>query len=301
MKNFIKNCIAFVLVGLVLAEIIARLFFLTSDIPRRTIDDAGIQKYFPNQDGHWVGGTHKWQINEMGWPGPMPKSMDNLVTLIGDSFIENFMNPEECHQASFLQKKLPKHNYLEVSRSGVSFIEAMEIAKQMDSLRPQYQIIYAYDSDFDESIKQIRPSSQITQIDLENQKVIHGKLKSPGIKNILYNWKFAFYLYSNFKRGAKNKKGQDVPQKTNEADDKNKIDLYRKLLKFVVENYKIEDKILVFRPETNPKIIDLAHNFGFKTLSLQVKKGENWTFDHDKHWSCFGHEKAADQIMEFLK
>ena len=104
-----------------------------TDLPQRTIDEYGIQKYYANQSGYWKGGEHKWMFNELGWPGELPEDYDNLITVIGDSFIENFMNPNECHQSKLLKKGLNNHNFIEAARSGVSFIEAMEISKQFDS------------------------------------------------------------------------------------------------------------------------------------------------------------------------
>ncbi|MGB3151923.1 MAG: hypothetical protein WBB27_14795, partial [Maribacter sp.] len=111
MKKFIKNIIFFLVILFILGEIISRFLHLSSDIPRRTIDENGIQKYIPNQAGFWVGGTHEWKINKLGWPGELPESYDNLITIVGDSFIENFMNPNECHQSILLKNELPKYNF----------------------------------------------------------------------------------------------------------------------------------------------------------------------------------------------
>ena len=49
MRKFIKNIIFFLILGLVVGEIIARLFALSSDIPNRMIDETGIQKYIPKE------------------------------------------------------------------------------------------------------------------------------------------------------------------------------------------------------------------------------------------------------------
>ena len=44
-------------------------------------------------------GEHKWYINELGFPGKLlPKSFDNLIIIIGDSYIQNMMNPDSCRQ-----------------------------------------------------------------------------------------------------------------------------------------------------------------------------------------------------------
>src|SRR5690606_35579075 len=124
----------------------------------------GVQKYLPNQEGYWKGGNHQWIINDYGWPGELPTKYDNLINIIGDSFIENFMNPNECHQSVFLKKLMPDYNFFEAARSGVSLIEAMEISKQIDSLNPKMTLIYVNENDFYESILNIKKLNDITQI-----------------------------------------------------------------------------------------------------------------------------------------
>ena len=302
MKKFIENIIFFLILGLLIGEIIARLFALSSDIPNRMIDKTGIQKYIPNQKGTWKGGSHNWYINEKGWPGHLPKSFDNLVTIIGDSYIENFMNPDECHQSNFLKNSLPKYNYLEASRSGVSFIEAMEISKQLDTLNPKVQLIYVHDTDFFESIVQINKHNDITQLDLHDNKIIYGEMKAPRIKKILYNWKFIYYLYTRFPIDLG--KGSEIHEtkEPSEIASKKENDFIplKKLLEYIAVSYKIENKVLVFRPGSDIELINLSRKLGFKILYLKTGEDDNWSFEYDSHWTCYGHEKAALQVAEFL-
>ena len=148
-----------------------------SDIPQRKIDEFGIQKYYPNQTGFWRGGTHAWNINELGWPGTLPENYDNLISVIGDSFIENFMNPNECHQSVYLKNRLKKYNFIEAGRSGVSFIESMEISKQLVKFNPIDNLIYVKDNDFYQSLVEVAPADDITQFSLKKDSIIFGKMK----------------------------------------------------------------------------------------------------------------------------
>lgn len=297
MKRFLQKIIIFSFFGMIVGEIIARLFILTSDVPQRIIDEAGIQKYKPNQKGSWKGGTHKWQINEKGWPGELPDKYDNLITIIGDSYIESFMNKDECHQSNYLKELMPDYNFMEAARSGVSFIEALEISKQLDDvLNPKYQLIYLYDSDFHESITQIKKLFDITQVDLEKKEIINGKMKAPGLKKILYNWKFVYFLYNRFPLNFNSKKSIKKPLEKNE---KPKNILFKELLMFAKENYNFDNKILVFRPNSNEKIIQLTEELGFKIILLESNKEKLWSFDHDPHWTCYGHSQAAIQVANF--
>ncbi|PQV50148.1 hypothetical protein CLV33_1024 [Jejuia pallidilutea] len=303
MIKFFRNIILFFLVSLIVGEIVVRVTHAVSDIPQRRIDKDGIQKYYPNQTGYWLKGTHTWQINELGWPGELPNSYDNLVTIIGDSFIENFMNPSECHQAVLLKQRLNNYNFLEAARSGVSFIEAFEISKRLDSLKPVKNLIYVTNSDFIESIKDIKPLEDITQVDLKAQKVVYGKMKSPGVKKLLYNWKLAYYFYNRFPINFnfwKPKKPKVVAPKKEDTSFKYGLEI-QSLLSYVNENYSINDKILVFHPNSNKAIIELCKQQGFQVIHLNSSKDEkSWTFDYDHHWTCYGHEQAANQVKQGL-
>lgn len=304
MKNFLKNIVLFFLLALIVGEIAVRVTHAISDIPQRTIDEFGIQKYYPNQNGYWKGGEHTWMVNELGWPGELPKSYDNLMIVIGDSFIENFMNPDECHQAVLLKENMKNYNFMEAARSGVSFIEAMEISKQFEHLNPIKNLIYVHDSDFYESINEIKTLSDITQLNTTTNTIVYGKMNSAAAKKVLYNWKLLYYFYNRFplSQVLKNNKNSDKKEVTENAENKATFkDEVQKLLKYTVENYTIEDKVLVFFPNSGDDIIEACKAKGFKTIKLDAgKDNKSWTFDYDKHWTCYGHEQVAKQVSSYL-
>lgn len=299
MKKFIKNLIIFLLFSLVVGELTVRLSHAISDLPQRRIDEFGIQKYYPNQSGYWLGGGHKWVINKLGWPGELPKSYDNLVTVIGDSYIENFMNPDICHQSVLLEERLSNFNFIEAARSGVSFIEAMEISKQLDTLQPKYNLIYVSSHDFFESVTTILPSADITQLNVEKNEIVYGQMKSPGLKKILYNWKLLYYFYNRFPLNfSKNVAKPEIIEKEEGFKFQKEI---QNLLTFVKLNYTIGNKILVFHPNSEMEIIEMCKKAGFKVIILNSDNDESWTFEHDRHWTCYGHNQVATQVAYFLK
>jgi len=73
------------------------------------------------------------------------------------------------------------------------------------------------------------------------------------------------------------------------------------LLSYVAENFKTEDKILVFGPGSEKNLGELAKKYGFAVLYLDKKNDQKWTFDHDSHWTCYGHKRAAEQVSEKIK
>ncbi|MEM9075502.1 MAG: hypothetical protein AAGC43_00620 [Bacteroidota bacterium] len=300
MKKFVKHIVYFLALGLILGEIIARFFFLTSSIPERRIDEFGIQRYIPNQEGYSKGGTHKWYINSKGWPGKLPENYDNLITIIGDSFIENFMNPDSCHQMNFLKELAPEFNFTEASRSGVSFIEALEISKQLDSLKPKVHLIYINETDFEESIVQINSLTDITQLDLKKNKIVYGKMKAPGVKKILYNWKFIFYLYRRFQSSFKLPK----PTKSTEITQNsftNHFDYFEDLIDYCRKNYNLKKVVIVLRPDTDKQFSAFLQRQDLNVIQLDDSRDADWSFEHDHHWTCYGHQKAAEQVSEYLK
>jgi hypothetical protein len=209
------------------------------------------------------------------------------------------MNPNDCHQAVLLKKQLPNYNFLEASRSGVSFIEALEISKQLDSLKPIYNLIYVSSADFYESVSSILPSEDITQLNIEKGEVVYGKMKSPGLKKILYNWKLLYYFYNRFPLNSVN--SQAKSQKEEKTGDefiyKNEL---KSLMAYIKQHYNINNKILVFHPDTENIIIEICKNSGFKVIVLNSDNDESWTFDNDIHWTCYGHSRVAIQIQKFL-
>lgn len=303
MIKFLKNIVLFLFLALLVGEIAVRVTNSVSEIPQRTIDNSKIQKYLPNQEGYWKGGNHKWTINRLGWPGELPNNYDNLIAIIGDSFIENFMNPNECHQSSYLKKNISTHNFIEAGRSGVSLIEAMEISKQVDSLKPIQTLIYINDNDFFESLSEVNTLSDITQLNLKNNTIEYGKMKSPGLKKVLYNWKLLYYFYNRFPLSKNNATPEE--SKTDKSKKENSYQNHKENLKgliaYITNNYNISDKVLVFHPNSNKEIIRECRNSGFKIITLDATNDKSWTFDHDSHWTCYGHKQVANQVANALK
>lgn len=301
MLNYLKNAVLFTCIFFVLGECFVRLRKSVADIPELTIDEQGIQKYLPNQKGYFIGGTHKWNINELGWSGFLPESNDNLITIIGDSFIENFMNPNECHQSVLLKNKMKDYNFFEAGRSGVSFIEAMEIAKQLDTLLPVQNFIYVADNDFKESIYEVNPHTNITQFSIEKDSILYSKIKSPALKKILYNWKLMFYIYSKYPINSIIKKKvsntDNISVKNNgKVDGSNFYTHLSGLMDFVKKKYPLNKTTLIFRPNSDKEIIEVCINTGFKVIQLNSNNDKSWSFKNDHHWTCYGHQKAAEQI-----
>jgi hypothetical protein len=197
MKRFLFNIFLFLIAGYAIGEVISRVYKLNIDVPEFYQDKDGLIKYEPNQTGYYLKGE-KWIINKYGNYGYEPKSLDNLITVVGDSYIENIMNPADCHQAQLLANKVGKYNFYPCARSGASFIEFMEMTKSLQPLKPIKQLLFVHHGDFIESITEIENQPLTVQLSVVSKKIRYAKLTKNRLKDFLYNFKFAYLLYRNY-------------------------------------------------------------------------------------------------------
>jgi hypothetical protein len=295
MIKFSIKVFLFLVFGYIIGEIVVRAYRLNIDIPNFYKDTDGLIKNKPNQTGYYVNGN-KWFINKYGHYGYEPKSLDNLITVIGDSYIENIMNPPECHQAYFLARMVDEYNYYPCARSGASFIEFMEMSKSLNHLNPIKQLLYVHHGDFIESITEITNNPLTVQLSITTNKIRYARLTKSRFKDILYNLKFAYFLYRNYivKNTNVSSNNRDIKHSN---IDFHKIQM---LLNFVKKNYFTDNIILVFSPDTDNELIELIKENNFQTIELKSTNYKSWQLINDGHWSCYGHEEAAMQVSKCL-
>lgn len=298
MKKFLQSLLLFCGIGIVMGEIIVRVFSLSIDVHKFYIDKDNLIKNYPNQTGK-NGYKHQWIINKYGEFGYEPKSLNNLVTVIGDSFITNTMNPPECHQANYLSKLTAKYNFYPSARAGASFIEMMEKARALEHLHPVYQLLYIQQADFIESVSEIKSAPLTVQISVKTGQVKYAKLQSSKFKEVIYNFKFFYYIYRNYIFMLL---GNDDATNNRVLIKRKKINyqLIEDLLVISKKKYNTRNVILVFSPDTDKKVIDLVKNSGFRYFQLISKDYKSWQMPKDSHWSCHGHEEAAKQVANYL-
>ncbi|WP_400071837.1 hypothetical protein [Zobellia russellii] len=301
MKKFITKFSIYAFLIFLLAEIISRFFYLTPEIPNRKIWKNGIQKYLPHQTGYWKGGKHKWRINNDGWPGQEINLNGSKILIIGDSFIENFMNPDECRQSYFLNKMVRNYNFIEFGRSGISFIEALEVNKANMKRIPNIHLslIYISDNDLTESISLIKRRKDITQVDLQKNKVLPSELKSPLAKKILYKLKFIYYLYSKFPLNELFSRKKSSTSPLQQESDFSKE--FLSLIEFTKKNYNLNQTVFILRPETSEEVLNIFKENEMKFVKLNYPNSKSWSFENDHHWTCYGHKEAAFQVSRYLK
>ncbi len=295
MIKFLVKIIVFLIIGYCLGEGIVRIFHLSVDVQNVYQDSAGMIRNEPNQTGYDVNGT-KWMINKYGEFGYEPPSLDSLITVIGDSYIVNKMNPPRCHQAAFLKSMTSGFNFYPRARSGAGFIEFMEMTKDLNHLHPIKQLLYVHHGDFIESIKELENQPLIVQYSVNSNKIIYPRLTQSKLKKVLYHFKFAYYLYRNYFLSNDNGFSNNRDDKSLEID----YDKIKELLQYVNSNYRTDNVILVFSPDSDPAFTEFVKKYNFHTLSLESNDYKSWQLPNNSHWSCRGHEEAAKQVAKFL-
>ncbi|QCW99674.1 hypothetical protein FGM00_06010 [Aggregatimonas sangjinii] len=302
MGKFLRTLIVFAILLGIIGEVVIRTFRLVPDIPERYIDNHGIQRYRPGQSGYYTKAEEQWNVNKYGWLGTHDNEKERTISVIGDSFIENIMNPISCNQGSVLKNRFPEYSFFEAGRSGVTFIEAVEISAILqDEINPKYQLLYLNTADFSESVSEIQRYTDRLQISLETEKLLPAELKSVGLKKILYNIKLLYYLYLRYPIFVEKQNQVADEETTISLETENKL-MYQKLFAYCASNYELNRLIFVFHPNTDQRILNLAHEYDIKTISLDSDGDKNWDLgEHDGHWSCYGHEQVSKQVAKRLK
>lgn len=301
MKKFMIMLLSFLLFLTLSGELIVRVLKLTPDIPHLYVDQTGIQRYVPGQTGYFSEANAKWEVNNYGWLGVADTENESIISIIGDSYIENMMNPISCNQGSILKSYFKDYGFFEAGRSGVTFIESMQITKLLDStIKPKMHLIYVAADDFSESNATYRLKDRM-QLNLASNTIVNGELKAPGLKKILYNFKVFYYLYLRFPLfvSEKNKESHTETVKKVKTID---YDGLKRILNYCQKNYDLSKIVLVFHPDTPQEIDSLARNYGFSTIKLNTTGDEkSWAVSSaDGHWSCYGHHEVAKQIKFYL-
>jgi hypothetical protein len=302
MRILIKNLFLFGCVLALAFELIIRFFHLTSDIPERRIDAQGIQRYKPHQTGYYTKATEPWIINDMGWSGKIDTQGRAIIGVVGDSYIENFMNPYACHQGILFKEKMPEYAFFEAARSGVSFIEAMEISQVIDKeVHTQFHVVYLSDMDFYESMADLKALPDRIQISLKENKIIPATLKNPMLKKILYSSKLLYYLYLRFpvlvnqQNKAESKGIHFEEYQFKQAD-------FDALFTYCKQHYELGNMLWVFHSNTNERIVETAKRFGVNTISVHEPTPNTWASNQfDNHWNCEGHKAINLLVADTLR
>lgn len=287
MKSFLVSIVKNLLIVLLFLELTIRVLNLTDDVPYREFDSYGLQVYQTNQSGKSHG--YNWKTNEYGFLSHTDIAKDNQLLIIGDSFIENFMNPRECNQSSLFKNK--GYNTFEIGRSGITFIEALEFYKNYAPIvKPTKTLIYVGNNDIVESISNIKRHKDRLQIDLQSKELKKTSIKGKQLKKILYSYKTLYYLYLKHK-----KSGKSNPQENKNYSNEYAPSTIKAFFKYINNNYDLEKTTFIFRKNNDYKEFFIENQLSYIELNMNDPK---YIFPKDSHWNCHGHLRANKIILK---
>lgn len=291
MRRFLFLIIKYFIALLLFLEIIIRIFPFTNDVPMRKINEFGLQVFRENQSGFFEGFI--WEVNSDGFLGHNDKNGENQIMILGDSFVENIMNPFSCRQSSLFKDK--GYQVFEVGRSGMTFIELLEFFKYLKPLVNPSKSVFIIDNiDFYESIVEIKKFNDRCQISIPDNEIYKGQIKYKNLKKILYNFKTLYYLYDKFRKSKKS----EIKKQNIDKEIETRQNYTFKLLEFANENYDLNNSLFVFRNKN-----DFSESFrelNLEYIELNINNQEDLTFENDNHWNCNGHLKAFKKINNHL-
>ena len=266
---------------------------MTNDIPQREIDENGLQTYVVNQSGYF--NNNLWKVNEYGFIGLKDVNHENQILIIGDSMIENIMNPIECNLGYYIKNQMEKkYGVFEIGRSGMTLIEAMEFKKKYETIiKPKKTIVFINENDIEESISDISRLSDRLQINIKSGDLEKVKIKYPILKKVLYNIKTIYYLYIkgyfsvNF-----------IDFQTNQKVLKTNNDKLEEFFTILKLNYDLEK--ITFLINSNYPNIELIEREFKKDRLIKFETSEDWFVKGDGHWNCLGHKNVSNIIVEKL-
>ena len=291
--SLVKKILLLTLVTFVLTEVIIRTLNLTNDIPNRKIDINGLQNYILDQKGIYR--DNNWVVNNDGFLGLNDKKFKNQILIIGDSMIENIMNPIECNQGYLIKENLDNsYGVFEIGRSGITLIEAFQFEKNYRKIvEPSVSLIYVNKGDIIESISNISKLSDRLQIDVDSKEIQEVKIKFPLLKKILYNFKTLYFLYI---RGFFQ---IDFKTKSNIIEEKNKNqNLINKFIEIINFNYDLS-KVILVTDINNLNLINSLKKIKVKKI-ITFNPDKNWYVKNDDHWNCFGHRMVSKKIIDYF-
>lgn len=311
-KLFFKIIIYTILILLVL-EIWVRVFHLTKDYPVRYIDEFGVEKWMPNQDGFSVTGNRRqnfseYHINNFGYNSyrEYNPSKDKVeIALVGDSFVEGF------HQNYYNStgKKIEKI---------LNGIEVYEFGYAGYDLADELHLIHQYQSTFnliDHVFLGLKFENDLTRGKYGILKD-RMKLESPLYRS-LRQIKLLVYLQHigafDAARELTRKMLSLGQQKNNiknpeTNDSKNKRYLvYIQNFESLINTYGYDKTRFTFLidKEKTPFIflnyLDL-HDFKYLDFSETLKQSKRpTTLIYDMHWNNHGRNLVAKRISQYIQ
>lgn len=275
LKNILFVTVPMLLILFFLLEIVSRIFFPGSDVPKTIFDDKEqLVKYSREYGtrGLWTKGNlaqqrGRWRINNDGWNSPIdytPEKKPGVtrVAVIGDSYIEAWQVDAEKNYPALLGKALgDKYEVYSFGVSGAPLSQYLHMSRYVEKkYSPDIYIFNLVHNDFHESIKGMAYIPQFMTVQMDNDSTFtevqpvkpertHNKVPG-GI--VLRKSSLFRYLYFNLnlmdKFRSKKAGAKEVEMNVAVSDVVDKQDSLRAVTGYVLAKIKSElgNKKIIF-------------------------------------------------------
>ncbi|WP_338358914.1 hypothetical protein [Yeosuana marina] len=311
---FFKIAIYAFLILLVLEGII-RVFHLTKDYPVRFIDERGVERWKPHQEGNSVTGIRrqnfsKFNINSSGYNSyrDFQPSKENVeIALVGDSFIEGFHQDYYNSIGKKIETTLPGVEVYEIGYAGYDFADQLHLIHQYPSffdLIDHVVIGLKFENDLHRGEYDIVPD----RIKLESP--MYRSLRK--IKLLVYLQNIGAFSAARELTRTLLSFGQDAPDaariETESKESKNLRYLnYITNFESLVNTYgynKNRYTLLINKEKTPMIFLTYLDRHGYTYLDFSETLNQSirpTTLIYDMHWNDHGRDLIAQLISQYLQ
>ena len=311
-KHFLVKFGFYTVLILLVLECLVRVLHLYKDTPERYIDEKGVEKWVPGQQGYSVTGNRKqnfseYRINRSGYNSYReftPKSDNYVIALIGDSFIEGFHQPYYNSIGKKMEKLRPGISVYEYGYAGYD-------------LADELHLISAYGEDFQQIEKVVIYMKYPDDLKRGKHAVSTERMRlSTSFYPYLKRSKLVVYLQNIGLIGAISSKLRRLktlsffkPSVEKPEAETNYVDLYEKYLENFAQlcadhNYdKTKYLLLLDSRDYPPDFLGYLsdHNYNYIDYGKVFSRTDKpVTLIYDQHWNDHGRNLIAKQIVAEL-
>jgi len=306
MKKLLFKIGVYAITIFVLLECYVRIFHLSSDVPKRVIDEFGVEKRISNQTGTNITGNRRqhattYKINENGFNSirsQISSSENFKLALIGDSYIEGFHQDYNNSLGRMIETELDSVEVYEYGCGGYDLADQFHMINAYKDKFAELDLIVVYmkyENDLERSIY------TTNQIRLNKMNNVVGKIRNFS-KLLSYGGGLGLInKFGKFLKSLKlpvNSASQDSSKSL--ITDSTKIKNFETL----ISNYGINKnkvKLLLDSRNTCPNFLAFCDDIGMCYIDFAetLKHAEKeTTFIYDTHWNSYGRNLLAKKISD---
>ncbi|MFD0836312.1 hypothetical protein ACFQ0I_11080 [Mariniflexile aquimaris] len=312
-KLFFKMFLYTVLIVMIL-EVLVRVLHLTKDYPARFVDERGVERWVPNQEGYAVTGNRrqnfsKFHINSSGYNSYRdfkPSKERTEIAIVGDSYIEGFHQDYDNSIGKKIESKLHDVDVYEIGYAGYDLADQLHLIHQY----PKFFALIDYviiGLDFNTDLS--RGTYEVVQ---DRMRLESAKFKAMRqIKLLVYFQNIgAFDAPRELVRNLLSGSEPVVVKKTAEEIQLQEVQLQQQRFenfKRLVAVYGFDKERFVFLIDTSKTpqlLLDYLHEQGYRYIDYSERLNQSvlpTTLIYDQHWNNHGRSIVASLIADYYK